>query len=189
MAKRNGIEFTFPFSLLSQMSLKFEIKNDQCVPIESTSTALIQPQKDGQTNKTAHFNTELCKEVNDFLIEHPEAESCFKPNINNKISAIFGKYMGQYPMANLQGRGGGFGGFYPTVESFLYSNDVGGVDGPFKQSTRKSLGLSPVITGHKLLQDCYSQRLGPFMNDPAIWEERTEAISGSESEGKGTIPQ
>ena len=48
------------------------------------------------------------------------------------------------------------------------------------QKTRKLTGRSPIISGHMILQKCYNQGLGQFINDPEIWKD-SKINSGTNS--------
>ena len=170
-------KFQPPFYRLSHSTIKFEIKNGQCVPLESKNTALTEPKKDGKKTETTNFNINLCKDIDDFLKKNPEAASCFKKDLNDKITSVFDKYLDNenrsYPYLGYSGAGNFFGG--PGAYGISSLEDKFDTLGVAKFSSNnsgklKAIGSSPVITGHVILQNCYSQGLGSFIDDPSIWE-------------------
>ena len=172
-----------PFSRLSRSTVKFEIKNGQCVPIVSKSTVLVGPKINGRKSEMTHFNTNLCKDIDDFLKSNPEAASCFKKNLNDKISSIFDKYKNDNTQSQLSlglgvpygiGIGSHYGPSYygPSLEQRLSyrSGNFPGTNDLIKERLRKLTGTSPVISAHMILQNCHQQGLFPFIEDAKIWE-------------------
>lgn len=179
--EQSGGNFQLPFYAHSSTRIKFEIKNGQCVPVESKNTALVEPKKDGKTFETTNFNLNLCKDIDNFLNENPDAASCFKKNLNQQVSSIFNKYVGQNsqypsPMPGF-GMGGPIGGFYGGYNAYGFGSleqkmSLGKFWGEedAKENMRKLTGSSPVITSHMILQNCYDIGLGSFIDDPKVWE-------------------
>ncbi|MCY4643326.1 MAG: hypothetical protein OXB88_01785 [Bacteriovoracales bacterium] len=169
-----------PFATLSHGIVKFEIKNNQCTPVESQNVYLTEPKVGGETTYTTNFYLNLCKDIQDFFQKNPEAESCFKNDLNQKMSSLFSQYQSTRVLSGVQG--GGFPG-PPSLESLLY-RDVGGF-GPKRKAHRKGLGMSPIISGHMILQQCLEQQLEPFLADDTIWQKTTKAPA--QTEGSGVI--
>ncbi len=188
-----GDDYQLPFYGHSSTTIKFEIKNGQCVPVKSVNTALVEPKKDGQTFDTTNYNLNLCKDIDNFLKKNPDAASCFKKDLNKEVSSIFDKYIDQKTQYPGQMGGFGMGGFMGGPYGGYGSFGLGSLEqqlnhGKFwgnedqKQNIRKTTGSSPVITSHMILQNCYNQGLGSFIDDPKIWEKTGVKQSSSPQE-------
>ena len=185
MSEQNGVEFHLPFQAMSHETTKFEIKNGQCVPLESKSSFLIEPKVGGNTHESNNFNTNLCKDINDFLSKNPEAAACFKKDLNQKMSSIFSKYsapktnnlgmgmgMGGYPWMGSLGGIYGFGMMTRLDSHLLFNSGTAWGNDEQVENYRKMSGTSPVITGHMILQDCQTSGLTSFIEDTEIWKEQ-----------------
>lgn len=193
LEEKSGQKIQLPFSRYASSSVKFEVKNGQCVPVESKNKILIEPKKDGQTFETTNYNVNLCKDIDNFLTKNPEAASCFKKDLNKQITSIFERYKPKdqqfSSMVGPFGGGIGYGGVnsgfgmsfgFGSVEQMMSQGMFWG-DEDQKSAIRKTTGSSPIIAGHMILQNCYNQGLGTFIDDPSIWEEagvKTQKSSG-----------
>tara|TARA_Y100000782_G_scaffold84715_1_gene91832 strand:- start:25786 stop:26742 length:957 start_codon:yes stop_codon:yes gene_type:complete len=168
------------FSTYSHTTTKIEIKNGQCVPSNQVSHNLVEPRVDGRTITSNLFDMKLCKDLEQFIDDNPEAAACFDPKLNKQVSSIFSNY--QQRSGSTFAVGGGIGGFnagFPGVSTGLYGrvdslinmeNQLWGNE-EYKKNIRKYSGRSPIISGHMILQDCYISGLGSFIKDPKIWKE------------------
>lgn len=194
MYAQNGLGSHLPFLRLDKQTTNFEIKNDQCVPVDSKNHFLIEPKADGSTYESKLFDINLCKDIDSFIEQNPEAAACFKKNLNEKISAIFQKYSPPQPTmpgGGFPGMGMGLGGSFPGMGYMGYTGISGGfgmmsrldsqlltnfgiLQGNEEQvdNFRKMTGSSPVITGHMILQECHTNGLTSFIDDEDIWEEQ-----------------
>ena len=155
------------FSTLSHHVTKFEARNGQCVPVESQSLFLTEPKKNGKTATYTHFNLNLCKDIKDFFQKNPDAESCFRRDLNRKMTSIFSKYSSKYlhPAQKPSSLYSFSQSLERQIDKFAYMRELGD----------KNRGKSPVIAGNMILQKCRDIGLGPFLNDPSIWKKTKTA--------------
>ena len=172
-----------PFLAFSHSTIKLEIRNGECVPVKATAHNLIQPKVGGTTRPSSLYNTKLCKELDDFLKEHPEAEACFKDDLNDKVSKIFEpykSYQAVYGMGGGMSPHGLFTGFFGRLDSLLVDDDFLNSN----PSSRKFTGRSPVISAHIILEDCRSQGLEPFIKDENLWKKAAAKATPSTASPK-----
>lgn len=164
---------------------------------------LTKPDPSAETVDQRVYNTELCHEIDNFLNKHPETAACFNPDLNKKMSKIFKNYY-EPPKNNFGGYGpygsqfgGGFGmggslggpygGVVNSLETHIMKHSAGDGNEEFLKNIDmarlyKSGGNSPVISSHMILENCYSQGLGSFIDDPTIWEAAGVALSPAKEE-------
>lgn len=207
-AKQNGQEgFQVPFFTQSATTVKFDIKNGQCVPMEVKNESLLEPKVDGSTYETTQMNTPLCKDIRDFLNENPEAAACMKSDLNKKMGDIFSKYTPEgfgmpggsigigvgFPGGGING-GYGMGGFgMPmwgmSIENYLMANqNPEWIPEGEREAYFARFGSSPVITGNMLYQQCIDNGLSPILEDESIWVENTVTnANGDNSDVPGSV--
>lgn len=194
-----------PFFAQKSKKLSFEIKNGQCVPMELTNESLIEPKVDGNTFASTQLKTQLCKDIKDFLNEHPEAAACLKTDLNKKMSDLFKSHLpeqtngyGGYGYPGIGGGApgigmgyGGLGGFgMPMwgmgIESYLMSSqNPEWIPAEQRDAYFARVGSSPVITGNKLYQQCVDSGLSPLLDDESIWVNTvTNAQESAENSGE-----
>tara|TARA_B100001971_G_scaffold37960_1_gene33010 strand:+ start:54905 stop:56032 length:1128 start_codon:yes stop_codon:yes gene_type:complete len=201
-AKSAGLEsYQLPFYAQSKKTLSFEIKNGQCVPMELKNEALIEAKADGNTFETTQSNTALCKEIDEFLEQNPEAAACLKSDLNTKMADIFKKYIpnqssGGWGYPGIGGMGVGYGGmgfggyggygmpmYGMSLENYLMgSQSLEYIPEDQRDAYLARIGSSPVITGNMLYQNCIDGGLGPIIEDESIWVEAPIASPDSEGE-------
>ena len=126
------------------------------------------------------FNTNLCKDIDQFLKQNPEAASCFKKGLNDKMTSIFRKYNSHAIPAGIDVGGYGYGLHANSLEMQINKGRFMPTNPEKETKMRKSMGTSPVIIGHMILQNCYQRGLGSFIDDPKIWEKAVSSSEGGE---------
>jgi hypothetical protein len=180
--KKEGEEApVLPMYLYKTSKLALEYKNGQCVvkdlviESEDVNDKGIPP-KLSQTI----FNTGFCRNLNDLLKKHPEAEACFNKDLNKKFSDVFQGFVKENhqklnipPMGMMGGWGMGMGGPYgmDLTSQVMFQAPEGS----------KLMGSSPVISAHKIVETCKVQGLQRFYADDQLWVTENKATA-SESD-------
>lgn len=186
------------FSHASAHVTNFNIRNNTCVVDEAVTEILTEPKVGGRTQRVPQFNTELCRDLHDFIQNNPDAAACFRSNLNSSVDRIFSKYRAHYSGDNFNpgiapygvGAYGGFGGgpigmgmgvggmgmgsigaYAPTLTTELH---------PMNSEVLES---SPVIRANRLLGLCRNYRLEPFYTDETIWQRAQGGGGGNSTEG------
>lgn len=161
----------------------FSVRNNTCVAEEALTEVLVEPKVGGKTTLVPTMNTELCRDLNQFFKNHPEAQACFNRQLNNRVDSIFSKYRGKYSSEEFTPAVGGFGmgmGMAPGG----YGMGMGGFGmiggsplvGSLYSLNSTLAGSSSVINANRLIDLCQLQQLSPFFEDDTIW---AEASNGS----------
>ncbi|CAN0063205.1 unnamed protein product, partial [Chrysoparadoxa australica] len=189
-----------PFTAFKDSSVEFEVKNGKCVPMNLKQEVLSEPKVDGKTASMTQMDTKLCRDINEFLEANPEASACFKKDLNSRMSDIFKRHeqrfmqesmdlfstfprgMGGYGLGGFGGMGGfgmGFGmgygmGFGLSLgNQVLAGNDVYGKmlsESDYFRNNRRMVS-SPILTGHKIVQNCFDSGLEGVVSDDSLWNQ------------------
>lgn len=159
----------------------FTVRAGECVPLESEE--LIVRYKDGrkQESKIRVFDTELCRQIEEFVIENPEARATYGRNLNDKMASLFAEHASEliFPedkekefLSNSKIDELVNGVFKGSLRSLKIQILAGYMTGTQIMSLRqREIGMSPIISANMVLANCHYQRLGSFIDNSEFWTE------------------
>lgn len=191
-----------PFTAFKGTNVEFETRNGSCVPMRTSQELLAEPKVDGKTASNTTLDTPLCRDINQFLEANPDAAACFKKDLNMRMSDIFNRHADRYAdeMKELmdtfpKGTGGyGFGGMGMGMGSggfgfggmgfggISLANQVFTGNQPYAKmveenqyyQTQRRFSHSPILSGHKIVQNCFDSGLESSITDDSIWESEAQ---------------
>ena len=167
----------------------FGIIRGSCLPLESKE--LIVRYKDGKKQDTeiVVFNTKLCQKIREFIVYNQEAKSCFDRDFNTRFAELLDENARELL-------------FPEDKEKEFLSNDkvnelinkdnistapklslrlqalTGYMAGTqLSELKQRKLGLTPIISGHMILQNCYYQGLLFFVKNSRYWLKEEKSSS------------
>ena len=190
--------------VLGGATVKFDVKNGQCVPVYFSSHYLGMTSSGKSLNETiAHTDTELCRYLYSFFQEHTsmndrgwEWEKIAQSYRANKTALRIltkDKYASRWDW--------GTDRFGFARVSFARDPDPRGLKDltgllndirplapnkkDFERSKRRGLEGSPVFVGYTLVDSCYKTGLEGVIQDHSIWNWRDEKNGSPKSNSRG----
>lgn len=203
-----------PFFSYRGQSIDFDIKNGKCIPSKINQSFYTEPKKNGDSVSITLMDTQLCRDVNEFIKANPEASACFRKDINDRMGMIFKKHAPNYQQeaSNIMstgnpfgGFGGGYGGFgmlggggFGGMGGFAYNSLATNVlsgDEQFLKNTsdvdyleiKRRFGNTPVMNGQRILQSCFDNGIRNIIEDESIWKRAENNASGQAPSNEAKI--
>lgn len=205
-AMGEGKSYEPPFSAYKGQSVSFDYKEDNCYPSRAQHEIYLQPKADGESHSLTVLDTQLCRDINEFVKANPEASACFRKDINDRMNMIFKKHAPKYEDEgkSMMAFGGGFGGFggyggmgiggfggMSMMGSMAYQSIAANVlrtepdfikymdDKNYLENARR-FGNSPVMNGQRILQNCFDVGVRDVIEDEELWATATRAQGSSD---------
>lgn len=112
---------TTPLSIHAGNSVQFSNQNGKCFPASQKMVSITDEKSPESLSEMTTMDTALCRDINQFLKENPEATACFKKDLNSRMRDVFFKYSDTYKSETQSlfygfgmggyGFSGGFGGY------------------------------------------------------------------------------
>ena len=164
---------------VSRSTIRFEIINNQCVPMEAKDTFLLGPNKEkAKSFDITLFNTRLCKDILDFFDKYPKTKSCFDSGLNRKMGTIFEKYIGSdeanYVDEMQKGTRGGSPFWAPGLSTIYGNRDHLGLGNYASNRIKREPSYrneSSIFSANEILRHCDDELgLGSIIRDKDIWK-------------------
>ena len=187
--KKRGIGHNPEKYSVSRSTIRFEIINNQCVPMEAKDTFLLgSSKKKAKSFDITLFNTRLCKDILDFFDKYPKTKSCFDSGLNRKMGTIFEKYIGSDEANRVdemkKGTRGGPSFWSPGIHTIYAERGHLGLDTYVSsQIKRQHSNESSIFSAHEILRHCDRFGLSSIIRDKDIWK-TNESKGGPEPEKK-----
>ena len=196
-------KYSPPFFAYKGRTIQFDVKNGKCVPLKVSLSYYTEPKKDGESIEITQLDTQLCRDVNEFIKANPEASACFRKDINDRMGMIFKKHIPNYQeeASNIMNSGtpfggfgsyggygsmggGGFGGMGGFAMNSLANNILANDETFLKNvndadylAIKRRFGNSPVMNGQRILQSCFDGGVRDIIEDESIWSQRSRESS------------